>query len=75
MASTWSVLIVMPYFSQYPSSAGLYAIPDEAETVAEILGDHFAPLMPEPFELNELALLGEAADGRFHLIETYALAG
>lgn len=34
-----------------------------------------APLLPKPFTLDSLCLFGEAADGRFHLIQRYALTG
>lgn len=33
------------------------------------------PLLPAPFEIRDLALVGEAEDGRFHLIQRFALGG
>ncbi|SDC46127.1 DUF1045 domain-containing protein [Ruegeria marina] len=39
-----------------------------------LLQKRLAPLLPTPFTLDALALVGEAADGRFHLIHRYALA-
>jgi len=34
---------------------------------------HFAGLIPQPFSLAELCLFGEDSDGRFHLLQRYAL--
>ena len=34
---------------------------------------HFAGLQPEPFVLEDLCLFGEAADGRFHILNRYPL--
>jgi hypothetical protein len=34
---------------------------------------HFDGLQPEPFVLEDLCLFGEAADGRFHLLNRYPL--
>ena len=45
--------------------------PPEAQA---ILAEYFAPLLPEPFEIKELCLFGEADDGRFHLIHRYPLS-
>nr|WP_203583232.1 DUF1045 domain-containing protein [Ruegeria sp. PrR005] len=39
-----------------------------------LLQDRLGPLLPVPFTLGDLALVGEAADGRFHLIHRYALS-
>lgn len=47
---------------------------EEAAHIAAVLGDHFAPVLPRPFEVNALGLLGEDEMGRFHLIRSYALA-
>ncbi|NOD89714.1 MULTISPECIES: DUF1045 domain-containing protein [unclassified Ruegeria] len=41
----------------------------------EALQAHLAPLLPQPFQITDLALMGEAEDGRFHLIHRYALSG
>ena len=34
---------------------------------------HFDGLQPEPFVLEDLCLFGEAADGRFHILNRYPL--
>jgi len=38
-----------------------------------ILSHRLAPLLPSPFEIRDLALVGEDAAGRFHLIRRYEL--
>lgn len=47
----------------------------EADAVAEALAPVFGPLLPRPFEVTELALFGEDADGMFHILHRYALSG
>lgn len=42
--------------------------------VEDYLASELAPLLPQPFVINDLALMGEAEDGRFHLIQRYALS-
>ncbi|WP_037310997.1 DUF1045 domain-containing protein [Ruegeria halocynthiae] len=43
--------------------------------VQAVLQSQLAPLLPTPFHITDLALVGEAEDGRFHLIHRYALSG
>ncbi|UWQ91667.1 DUF1045 domain-containing protein [Rhodobacteraceae bacterium M382] len=43
--------------------------------VETLLKDRLAPLLPVPYILSQIALVGEAADGRFHLIEQFKLTG
>ncbi|WP_171181531.1 DUF1045 domain-containing protein [Ruegeria sp. HKCCA4633] len=45
------------------------------QATQEALQTHLAPLLPQPFQITDLALMGEAEDGRFHLIHRYALSG
>ncbi len=44
-----------------------------AENVLSALAPHISPLLPRPLIIRDLCLLGEAEDGRFHLIRRYAL--
>lgn len=44
-------------------------------TTQDVLQTHLIPLLPRPFQITDLALTGEAEDGRFHLIHRYALSG
>jgi len=46
-----------------------------ARQAERILGAHFAPVLPQPFEVAELCLFGEMQDGRFRLLHRYALSG
>lgn len=46
----------------------------ELPAVEAALTEQLQPLLPRPFEISDLALMGEAEDGRFHLIHRYALA-
>lgn len=38
-----------------------------------VLSDRLTPLLPNPFEIRDLALVGEDAMGQFHLIRRYEL--
>lgn len=44
-------------------------------TVEAAMQSRLAPLLPQPFQIDDLALVGEAEDGRFHLLHRYALSG
>lgn len=49
-------------------------VPHAAQAaVAESLSAHFAPILPRPYRIDDLALMGQAADGRFHLLERFRL--
>lgn len=48
---------------------------DQAAAMASLLKPHFAPVLPEPLEIEDLCLFGEDALGRFHLLHRYALLG
>ncbi|MBT3141664.1 phosphonate metabolism protein [Phaeobacter gallaeciensis] len=43
--------------------------------VLTTLDTYLTPVLPIPFEVNDLALMGEDAEGRFHLIQRYPLTG
>jgi len=43
--------------------------------VLDLLDLHLVPLLPTPFVISDLALTGEDADGRFHLLHRYTLSG
>lgn len=44
-------------------------------TVETALAARLAPLLPRPFAISQIALVGEDGDGRFHLLHSYALTG
>ncbi|OYU19199.1 MAG: phosphonate metabolism protein [Rhodobacteraceae bacterium PARR1] len=46
-----------------------------ADSVAPVLTDWLAPVLPRPFEVQELCLMGEDDVGRFHLLSRHALTG
>lgn len=43
--------------------------------VETALGVHLVPLLPSPFQISDLALVGEREDGRFQLIHRYTFSG
>ncbi|MDX5413051.1 MAG: DUF1045 domain-containing protein [Rhodobacterales bacterium] len=45
----------------------------QAETVAQHLAPHLAPLLPRPWTIDSLCLMGEDRGGLFHLIHRYPL--
>lgn len=46
-----------------------------AEQVENALAAHFAHVLPAPYTINDLALMGEDDAGMFHLIHRYTLSG
>ena len=48
---------------------------DEPGPVLAVLDTHFAPVLPRPFEIEDLCLFGEDATGAFRLLHRYALTG
>lgn len=48
---------------------------DLAETVQRYLVRTLAPVLPAPFRVEDLCLFGEDDQGRFHLIDRFALSG
>ena len=72
MLRQWGYPYVMEEFRFHLTLSGHS---DHAEMVAEVLGSHFAPVIPKPFVIESLAMMGEASDGRFHLLHRYPLGG
>jgi Protein of unknown function (DUF1045) len=48
---------------------------DQAEAVAAALAPVIAPILPRPYFLSDICLMGEGTDGRFRMIDRFALAG
>ncbi|MGB8812026.1 MAG: DUF1045 domain-containing protein [Paracoccaceae bacterium] len=46
----------------------------EHPDVAKVAATHFARLVPTPFRVEDLCLVGEDEAGRFHLLHRYALS-
>ncbi|MEW2919249.1 DUF1045 domain-containing protein [Ruegeria sp. ANG10] len=70
----WGYPYVMESFRFHITLSGKLDKPTLA-TVQNALQAQLAPLLPTPFQISDLALMGEAADGRFELIHRYALSG
>lgn len=70
----WGYPYVLDAFQFHLTMSGQL---DKAEValVANALTPHLAPLLPQPFVVENLCLFGEADDGRFHLLHRYALTG
>jgi putative phosphonate metabolism protein len=47
----------------------------QAERARAALGGHLGPILPRPWTIGSLCLLGEADDGRFHVLHRFALTG
>ncbi|MDA7966295.1 DUF1045 domain-containing protein [Ruegeria sp.] len=70
----WGYPYVMDAFRFHITLSGRMDKPTLTH-VQSTLESHLDPLLPSPFQINDLALVGEAEDGRFHLIQRYALSG
>lgn len=70
----WGYPYVMEEFRFHLTLTGDLAA-GVAEVVLPVAQGWFGPALPEPFRIEDLCLFGEAADGRFHLLHRYALAG
>ena len=68
----WGYPFVMDEFRFHMTVTGAT---DQADTVCCALAAHFAPTLPQPFVIGGIALMGEDAEGRFHLVQRYALGG
>ncbi len=74
LLTQWGYPYVMEEFRFHLTLTG--HLPEtDADATLEVLKDHFAPALPRPYVIADLALLGEAQDGRFHVIDRAPLAG
>jgi putative phosphonate metabolism protein len=48
---------------------------EQAAPVFDALAQHFAPVLPQPFMIEDLCLFKEVASGPFQLLHRYALTG
>ena len=71
---TWGYPYVLDQFRFHITLTGKLPKP-ELPSVEKALQAHLIPLLPAPFAITDLALMGEDAEGRFHLIHRYALTG
>ncbi|MDC0658565.1 DUF1045 domain-containing protein [Leisingera sp. SS27] len=70
----WGYPYVLSHFRFHITLTGKLPKP-ELPAVEAALNEHLIPLLPAPFVIRDLALVGEATDGRFHVIHRYALSG
>ena len=74
LLTQWGYPYVMAEFRFHITLSGALPQP-EADSTCEVLAAHFAPVLPEPFVIDSLCLMGEDADGLFHLIHRYRFSG
>ncbi|CUH64805.1 putative phosphonate metabolism protein [Thalassovita gelatinovora] len=74
LLTQWGYPYVMEEFRFHITLTGRL-IKTEAETVRDRLAPIVTPLLPTPFIINDLCLVGEDQAGMFHLIHRYALSG
>ncbi|MFC3614429.1 DUF1045 domain-containing protein [Lutimaribacter marinistellae] len=72
--SRWGYPYVMDQFRFHITLTGKLDRDTGARAQAH-LEKTLVPLLPTPFGIDALALVGEAGDGRFHLLHRYALSG
>ena len=70
----WGYPYVMQDFRFHITLSGKLPKP-ELPAVEAALERHLLPLLPHPFEIRDLALVGEDSEGHFHMIHRYALTG
>lgn len=74
MLEQWGYPYVMEAFRFHITLSG--KLPKaQASAVREVLKPYLEPLLPRPFCLDALSLMGEDPAGRFHLIERVSLSG
>ena len=74
LLDTWGYPHVMEAFRFHLTLTGDLA-PDMRAQVAQVLWDWLVPILPEPFVIEDICLVGEDAAGRFHLLSRHALTG
>ncbi len=74
LLKTWGYPYVMDQFRFHMTLTGNLRR-SEAENLSALLNDYFAPTLPRPYIIDNLALMGEASNGRFHLLDRFPLAG
>ncbi len=74
LLTRWGYPYVMEEFRFHLTLTGDQGATD-AEIARNALSAHFAPVLPSPYHMDSLCLVGEDAEGRFHLIHRYSLTG
>jgi putative phosphonate metabolism protein len=70
----WGYPYVMEEFRFHLTLTGRLE-PEAAEAARAALARHFAEIIPKPWTIGSLCLMGEDAQGRFHVVHRYTLSG
>ncbi|MEO0830577.1 MAG: DUF1045 domain-containing protein, partial [Pseudomonadota bacterium] len=70
----WGYPYVMDQFRYHMTLTGPLD-PDLGEKAEAAIAPLVTPVLPRPYIVDALTLLGEASDGRFHQIQRFALTG
>jgi putative phosphonate metabolism protein len=70
----WGYPYVMEEFRFHLTLTGRLPRAD-AEAARDALAAHLSPVMPAPWTIDSLCLMGEDAAGMFHLLHRYTLSG
>jgi hypothetical protein len=70
----WGYPYVMEEFRFHLTLTGRLA-DDAADRARDALARHFAEIIPRPWTIGSLCLMGEDAEGRFHVVHRYTLSG
>ena len=74
LLARWGYPYVMEEFRFHMTLTG--NLPhDQAEAACAALRTHFAPHLAAPFRIDSLCLMGEDAEGLFHVVHRYTLSG
>jgi len=73
LLARWGYPYVMDAFRFHMTLTGKLP-PDSLAAVRAVVDRDLGPLLPRPFTIDGLSLVGEAGDGRFHLIHRYPLS-
>ena len=73
LLTQWGYPYVMDEFRFHITRSG--KLGNQADAVKEVLTPRIAPLLPRPFEVSNLTLVGEDGAGQFHHIQRYTLSG
>lgn len=72
--TTWGYPYVLDEFRFHITLTGRLD-PVTLPLAERVLDDNLTRLLPAPFDIGEIALTGEDAQGRFHLVHRYTLSG
>ena len=74
LMAKWGYPYVMEEFRFHLTLTGRLS-PEDTIATETALAPYIAPLLEDPYPLGDLALFGEAPDGRFHMLRRHRLTG